>query len=40
MNQKMAKLAEDWFEFRSGFSPDEQAPFTTWSADDPEKEIL
>jgi formate dehydrogenase subunit beta len=40
MNQKMAKLVEDWFGFRSGYSPDEQAPFTMWSADDPEEEIL
>ncbi len=40
INQKMAKLVEDWFDFRSGLSPEEKAPFTTWSADDPETGIL
>jgi formate dehydrogenase subunit beta len=40
MNQKMAKLVEDWFGFRSGSSPDEQAPFTTWSPDDDDTGIL
>ncbi len=40
MNSKMAGLMEEWFDFRSGTAPDEQAPFSTWSADDPEIEIL
>ncbi len=40
INSKMAALMEEWYGFRSGVSPDEQAPFTTWSADDPEPEIL
>lgn len=40
INQKLAKLVEEWFGFESGFQPDEEAPFTTWSADDPEVGIL
>jgi len=40
INQKMAGLVEEWFDFRSGLTPDQQAPFTTWSADDPEIDIL
>ena len=40
MNQKMSKVVEEWFNFRSGLSPDEEAPFTTWEADDPEVDIL
>ncbi len=40
INKKMAKLVEDRFEFRSGLSADEEAPFTTWSPEDPEEGIL
>ena len=40
LNSKMAALMEEWFDFRSGTSPDETAPFSTWSADDPEIDIL
>ena len=41
VNQKMAKLVDEWFgDFRSGMAPDEEAPFTTFSADDPEDGIL
>ena len=40
LNGKMAKLAEEWFDFRSGFAPDEQAPFTTWSETDSDEGIL
>ena len=40
INQKMAKIVDDWFDFRSGLSAEEQAPFTTFSPDDPEEGIL
>jgi hypothetical protein len=40
VNEKMAKIVEEWYGFRSGLSPDEKAPFTTFSPDDPEKNIL
>ena len=40
VNAKMAELVEEWFHFHSGLSSEEQAPFTAWSADDPETEIL
>ncbi len=40
INQKMASLVEEWFDFRSGLSSDEVGPFSTWSADDPEVDIL
>ncbi len=40
INQKMAKLVEEWFDFRSGLSPEEKAPFTTFSLDDSEEGIL
>ena len=40
INQKMAKLVEEKFGFRSGFSAEEQAPFTTFSTDDVETDIL
>ncbi len=40
INQKMAELVEEWFGFRSGVSPEEKAPFTTFSPDDPEEGIL
>jgi len=40
VNQKMAKIVDEWFGFRSGQSPDEQGPFSTFSEDDPEIEIL
>jgi ferredoxin len=40
VNQKMASLMDEWFGFRSGTAPDEEAPFTTYSTDDPEEGIL
>lgn len=40
INQKMAGLVDEWFDFRSGMLPDEEAPFSTFSEDDPEKDIL
>lgn len=40
INQKMAKLMDEWFDFRSGQSADEHAPFTTFSADDSDEGIL
>ena len=40
INQKMSRLVEQWFDFRSGLSPEEQAPFTTFSVDDSEEGIL
>ena len=40
LNQKMAKLVDEWFEFRSGTAPDEEAPFTTFKLDDSEEGIL
>jgi len=40
LNQKMARIVDEWFAFRSGLSPDEQAPFTAYRLDDPEEGIL
>jgi ferredoxin len=40
LNQKMAKLVEESYGFRSGLAPDEKAPFSTFVADDPEEGIL
>ena len=40
INQKMAKLMEDEYDFRSGMSPEEKAPFTTFSTDDTDEGIL
>ncbi len=40
INQKMAKLMEEWLGFRSGLSAEEKAPFTTFSTDDLETGIL
>lgn len=40
INEKMAKLVDEWFGFRSGQSPEEKGPFSTFSMDDPEGEIL
>jgi formate dehydrogenase subunit beta len=40
INQKMASLVEEWFDFRSGLSPEELGPFSTWAPDDPEINIL
>jgi len=40
VNAKMAELVDEWFHFRSGLSSEERAPFTVWSPDDPETEIL
>jgi formate dehydrogenase subunit beta len=39
INQKMAQLMEEWYDFHSG-SSEEKAPFTTFSMDDPETGIL
>ena len=40
INQKMAQLMKEWFDFHSGLSSEEKAPFTTFSVDDPETGIL
>jgi len=40
LNQKMVKLVEERYGFRSGLSPDEKAPYTTFAPDDPEEGIL
>ena len=40
VNQKMAQLVDEWFDFHSGMSCEEKAPFTTFSNDDPETGIL
>ena len=40
INQRMARLVEDRYGFRSGQSAQEQAPFTTFSVDDTEEGIL
>jgi formate dehydrogenase subunit beta len=40
INQKMAQLMDEWFDFQSGLSSDEKAPFTTFSVDDIETGIL
>ena len=40
INQKMAKIVAEWFEFTSGLSAEEQAPFTTFAIDDSDEGIL
>jgi hypothetical protein len=40
INQKMAQLMGEWFDFQSGMSFEQKAPFTTFNADDPETGIL
>ena len=40
INQKMAKIVDERFGFRSGFSAEEEAPFTTFSKEDSEEGIL
>jgi ferredoxin len=40
INQKMAQLMDEWFDFQSGLSPDDKAPFTTFSQDDSDTGIL
>ena len=40
INQKMAKVVEEWFDFRSGISAEQEAPFSSFCADDPEEGIL
>jgi len=40
INQKMAQLMDEWFDFQSGLSSEQKAPFTTFNADDPETGIL
>jgi hypothetical protein len=40
INQKMAQLMDEWFDFQSGLSSEEKAPFTTFKVDDPETGIL
>jgi len=40
INQKMAQLMDEWFDFHSGLSSDEKAPFTTFSLDDSDTGIL
>ena len=39
LNGKMAKLTEEWFNFRSGLAADERAPFTVWAEDDSDEGI-
>ncbi|MHC4538163.1 MAG: 4Fe-4S binding protein [Planctomycetota bacterium] len=40
INQKMAQLMDEWFDFQSGSSSEQKAPFTTFNVDDPETGIL
>ena len=40
INDKMAELVKEWFDFESGLSPDARAPFTVWSQDDVDHGIL
>jgi ferredoxin len=40
LNQKMARHVEEQYGFRSGQSPEEVAPFTSFELDDPEEGIL
>jgi len=40
INQKMAAHVEEWFDFRSGLSPDDKAPLTTFSTEDTDEGIL
>ena len=40
INQKMAAIVDEWFDFRSGLNPEEKAPFTTFSLDDSDEGIL
>ena len=40
VNQRLAQIMDEEYGFRSGVSPDEQAPFTTYSGDDSDEGIL
>jgi Fe-S oxidoreductase len=40
INQKMAQLMDEWYDFQSGLSSEQKAPFTTFNLDDPETGIL
>jgi len=40
LNLKMARMMEEWYKFRSGMAADENAPFTSWAADDREEDVL
>jgi ferredoxin len=40
VNQKMAKIVDEWFVFTSGLSPEEKSPFTTFTTDDSDAGIL
>ncbi|MFC1736084.1 4Fe-4S binding protein [Candidatus Hydrogenedentota bacterium] len=40
INQKIGKLVEQWYEYKAGYSPDEDGPFSTWTPEDPEIGIL
>ncbi|MHC4625365.1 MAG: 4Fe-4S dicluster domain-containing protein [Planctomycetota bacterium] len=40
INQKMAQLMDEWYDFQSGLSSEDKAPFTTFNVDDPETGIL
>jgi len=40
VNQKMAAIVAEWFDFSSGLSPDDKAPFTTFSTGDSDEGIL
>ena len=40
INQKMAQLMDELYDFQSGLSSEEKAPFTTFKVDDPETGIL
>ncbi len=40
INQKVARLMDEWFDFQSGLSSEQKAPFTTFNVDDPETGIL
>lgn len=40
LSSKIAGVVEEWYGFRSGLTADAEAPFSTWSEDDPEPGIL
>ncbi|MDP6546062.1 MAG: 4Fe-4S dicluster domain-containing protein [Phycisphaerae bacterium] len=40
INEKMAKIVAEWYDFQSGLSPEEKGPFTTFSLDDCDEAIL
>ena len=40
INQRLAQIIEERYDFRSGMNPDEAAPFTTYSGDDSDEGIL